>query len=84
MITDNQRLAMDYRDSELWKDDFPTSYGNMDSNRCSKCGKAFDKEMRISVNISNAHGIEHYDYHKSCVTNALINASTKQKSTFNA
>lgn len=84
MIRENERLAMNYRDSELWQGDFPTCYGNVDNGRCSKCGKVFNQEIRLSVNISNAHGTEHYDYHKECIVHALNNASEMEGLNFNA
>lgn len=75
MITGNDRLAMYYRDSGLWKKDFPTCYGDVDTNRCSKCGETLENVARISVSIPNANGIEHYEYHMLCVTNVLYNVS---------
>lgn len=75
MITENKRLAMDYRDAGLWKNDYPTSYGNVDNEKCSKCGESVKNASTIDVNIPGAHGIEHYEFHKQCVVNALNNAS---------
>lgn len=75
MITENNRLAMYYRDSGLWKEDFPTCYGNVDNNRCSKCGETLENVERIYVSIPSANGIEHYEYHKPCIANALDNVT---------
>ena len=75
MITENERLEMYYRDAGLWKKDFPTCYGNVDNNRCSTCGETLENVEIISVSISSANGIEHYEYHKQCVIKTLENVS---------
>ncbi len=67
MITENQRLAMDYRDAGLWKYDHPTAYGNIDNRKCSKCGESVSNGSTVDVDIPGAHGTEHYKYHKQCV-----------------
>lgn len=72
MITGNERLAVEFRDSELWLGDIPANYAE---GKCSKCGESVNDEETISFLIDNAHGIEYYAYHKKCVNNTLNNAS---------
>ncbi|GAA5522399.1 hypothetical protein Asal01_02359 [Fodinibius salicampi] len=77
MITESDRLALDYRDLGLWKEDIPTRCGGVENNRCSKCGIAFKNNVRITVCISNEAGNEHYDYHKECITSMLNRNESK-------
>lgn len=76
MITENERLAMDFRDALLWKKFLPTLYWG--SDRCSKCGRNVKSENEISFSITGQGHEEYYVFHTSCAQEALDNASDEE------
>lgn len=76
MKTENEQLAEDFRDSELWWGDIPSNHIN---GKCSGCGKEINQNKPVSFLIDNAHGIEHYDYHVDCVKNRFAQTGIKKK-----
>lgn len=64
MMSEEEKLALDYRDAGLWWGDIPHSFG---SDVCSKCGNSLEDDISAGFNICDSSGDHWYEYHLECL-----------------